>query len=516
MLVAVCLGPHAARAAQPAPAETVRVTLRLCSGGRIAGPVIDHNNHGLVVENDGTPYVFAWMEIEGGSALVTRRALMAAQRGHGGLTARDHFELGSYALRRGRSDLAFEEFSAAAKRDKSYRVPVEEAWKVFRATKADPEDAKAAKGPPSASRDAGPAGAANGGEKPRPGAPVRGAAASGGDDDPAEGSTPATTAGTPGDDWLETHLPRSDEPTFVTTPPALREKTLTIYKAFGENVREVMGKDVELVETDHFLIWTDWEKHDRQRLADWCEAMYVALAERFGITPQEDVFLAKCPVFCWRTQGRFRKFARQFDGYDGKGSAGYSRSIERKGHVHLVLVRESRSEEAYDRFACTLMHEGTHAFLHRLHTTRLIPHWINEGFAEMMAGRVLGERCPQRGNAELLSRQYVRYQWPIAELLAGAGPIAVHQYALAHSVIAYLDSLDEARLVRMIRALKEGRSTAEAIAEHFDGMTLDELDARWREAIRTELNAPPTPPGGAGESPAAVSEGKPVSTDDRP
>ncbi|MCH7982093.1 MAG: hypothetical protein IID59_11375, partial [Proteobacteria bacterium] len=57
----------------------------------------------------------------------------------------------------------------------------------------------------------------------------------------------------------------------------VRARVLDAYRLFGEKVQEVMGKDVKLIETDHFLIWTDFEARDRERLALWCEAMYSAL-----------------------------------------------------------------------------------------------------------------------------------------------------------------------------------------------------------------------------------------------
>ena len=46
------------------PTETIRVELKLQTGGAIAGAVVDHTDHGLVVVNKSTPYVFAWSELE--------------------------------------------------------------------------------------------------------------------------------------------------------------------------------------------------------------------------------------------------------------------------------------------------------------------------------------------------------------------------------------------------------------------------------------------------------------------
>jgi hypothetical protein len=284
-----------------------------------------------------------------------------------------------------------------------------------------------------------------------------------------------------------TELPGTER--FATTGPTdpqLRARVREVYNRFGETVRTQMGTNVVLIETDHFLIWTDWDPGSQQHLGEWCEGMYRALCHEFGFDPQQNIFLAKCPVFCWRTKGRFMKFARLFDCYEGKNAVGYTRSIEANGHVHIVLFLSGRDDAAYDRFAATLIHEGTHAFVHRTYSTRLIPHWVNEGLAELISERVLGDRSFAGEKADLLARQYVRYDWPIVGFLQNVGPIEVHDYPLAASVVEYLERKSPDSFARFIRGLKEGRCLNEALALNYNGMDVIRLDAAWRDALRRE------------------------------
>ena len=160
-----------------------------------------------------------------------------------------------------------------------------------------------------------------------------------------------------------------------------------------------------------------------------------------------------------------KKFARHFDGYDGINAIGYTRSIEANGHVHVVLARRGRLASDFNRVACTLVHEGTHAFIHRLFSTRLIPHWINEGYAELMAERVLGDRCPSGENAALLARQYVRHDWPIGGLLESVGPLEVHDYSLAHSLVAFLEHDRPNRFAGLVKDLKTGMTFQSSFGE---------------------------------------------------
>ena len=446
--------------------ETRRIDLELETGGGIGGLVVDHDEFGIVlVEGElphATPYVFSWAEIETGSAFRARRALLEMERGTAGaLTAEDHFQLGLFALSRGRPPVAQKEFRKAKRLDPQYSSRVRDAIAAFR-------DLPKATAHPQSGLDHEDTNSA----------------------EATSGPTPPSTSGPTLGDLTQEALEGTEGGRVVATPPEIRALVEGVYRSFGTTVQRRLGKGIELIETEHFLIWTDWDRRSRAQLADWCEAMYTALCAQFGIDPSEDVFLAKCPVFCWRNKARFWAFARQFDGYEGKSAVGYTRSIAESGHVHIALFRQGRSQSAVDRFAATLVHEGSHAFMHRLYTTRLIPHWVNEGYAELIAERVLDDRCHTGETADLLAKQYVRYDWSIGNLLQSTGPIPVHRYALAHSIVAYLESLGKKRFAGFIEGLKDGATVSRALADHYDGLTTDQLEAGWRSAVRERHGYP--------------------------
>ena len=442
-------------AAAQVQTETIRVELTLRTGGGIAGLVVEHGDDGLVVAHDRTPYVFSWLALEPASALAAKRKLLALKRGgEGALEAADFFELGSLALAIGRPETAAGFFRKASTLDAEFGARGAEAMAKHRARVAPRMEVTA---PVTDKVDAG-------GSVP---------------------DVPETTS----QSGLGALVP------VETAAQDVRKQVYGIYRTFGDKVREVMGNDVTLIETEHFLIWTDWNNRHHTMLAETSESMYRALCTQFGLDPNENIFLAKCPIFCWRSKHRFVKFARDFDGHDGSNAVGYTRSIERNGHVHAVLLRHGKTPIDFDRFASTLVHEGTHAFLHRLHAPRLIPHWVNEGLAELTAERVLDERCVAAEEAAMLARVYVRYDWPLGDLLPSAAPIGVEQYGLACSVVTYLDQQGPDRLASMIRSLKEGRSIAEALAHGYDGLTTAQLEADWRRWVRANdpvLNPPDT------------------------
>lgn len=432
--------------------NTIEVNLSLRSGGTISGLVVTHDNHGLVIARDNKPYVFAWNELESHSAYTIKNDLMVLHQGDKNQwVAQDYFELGMFSLSIHRPDLADRAFNSATKTDRKYRNTTREAMAAYD-SRANTKNKSDELIEPSGKK---PSETFSGKEKIR--------------------TKQIDTALDHNTDYTPVHLP----------DPEIRDRVIDAYYKFGEKVQKVMGKGVVLIETNHFLIWTDWEYRHRDKLSRWCEAMYDAMIQQFQLDPKQDVFLAKCPIYCWKTKARFKKFARYFDGYEGSHALGYTRSIEKNGHVHVVLMRAGKTQYDFDRLASTLVHEGTHAFIHRLYSNRLIPHWVNEGLADMMAERVLKDRCYNGENAALLAKPYVQYDWPIKGLLQSTNEISVEQYPLAHSLIAWLEGLNHAQFSGFIRSLKKGDALPVALADNYEGMTVEQLDTRWRSVIRS-------------------------------
>lgn len=455
--------------AAPAPAsppESIQVDLKLRTGGAFRAALVEHTAHGIVVVRDQAPYVFAWTELESGSAYVIRRDLLIRERGdQGRLSADDQFLLGRFALKCERTDLAARCFGKAGKIDRAFQTRARAAFDAYRRRRK--ESAK---------------------QSDRFGGNEQ--------DTEVDADLPPMLP-------VESTIELADLTFGLNsgdTSLELRSHVMKVYDTFGKKVQEVLGPSVVAIETPHFLIWTDFEPRYRDRLMEWCESTYVALCAQFGLDPSEQIFLAKCPVFCFRSKARFVRFARTFDGFEGTGAVGYTRSIENNGHVHVALLRQGRSTIDLDRFASTLVHETTHAFIHRLYTHRLIPHWVNEGLADRMAENVLGDRCPNAENAALLASCYVRHDWPIRHVLISTGPIAVEHYPLAHSVVTYMHGRDAKGFGTFLRGLKDGQDTRDALAAAFDGLTIENLELRWRAWVTTRQPSGHVPPNGESDA----------------
>ena len=431
--------------AQPAP---LNLTLKLDRGGEVSGDVLEATSDLIVLNYRCNVCAFAYDELTVGSAFRARKRLLIHRRGRAAdLTGEDHFHLGAYALDRDRPALANQEFRVARRLAPDLTDRIATAREAYR----DRGRARRPASEPSAL-----------------------------DTLPAATGKAATLPG-----LVETVPSGSDRD---------RREIIELYKRFGESVRETINPDLVLIETDHFLIWTDWPRHRREPLAQWCEAIYAALATQFGLDPVGNVFLGKCPIFCFRSKARFLRFGRTYDGWRISSANGYTRTSP-TGHAHVVIYRRGATPQSLDQFAGTLVHECVHAIVHRYKCVGHVGGWVGEGLAQFMAERVLSERCLYGEAADLVARQYALKEIPLGDLLHTTGLPQPHEYPVAHSLVGFLIERDASALTEFVTQLKRGLSIEQALIRSYDGLTFDELTTAWRARHRDGRPGDPFSPG---------------------
>ncbi|MCP4250911.1 MAG: hypothetical protein GY778_28065 [bacterium] len=441
------LGVAMAAAAVRAEPPPLNLTLKLDRGGEVFGDVLEATDDLIVLDYRGDVCAFAYDELTVGSAYQARKRLLIQRRGRAkDLTGEDHFRLGAYALDRDRPALANQEFRVAQ------RLKPDLADRVAAAREAY-HDRRRARRPAS--------------------------------EPSALDTLPSTTrpkATLPG--LVDTVRPTSDED---------RQEIIEVYKRFGKSVKEAINPDLVLIETDHFLIWTDWQRHRREPLARWCEAVYSAVATQFGLDPEGNVFLGKCPVFCFRSKARFLRFGRTYDGWKISSANGYTRTSP-AGHAHVVIYRRGATPQDLDRFAGTLVHECVHAIVHRYQRVGHVGGWVGEGLAQFMAEQVLQERCLYGEAADLVARQYALKEISVWDLLHTTGLPKPHEYPVAHSLVGFLIERDATALTGFVTLLKRGLSIEQALRRSYDGLTFDGLTEAWRDHHRRSPTGDPFSP----------------------
>ena len=197
---------------------------------------------------------------------------------------------------------------------------------------------------------------------------------------------------------LSSDLARGDTPSYTIvryTPASKQEAQAAIdqYKKDAAQVAEHLHLHFEAMETDHFLIFTDWDPREYHFLKENVEAAYTAVCHQFDASPNENVFIGKLPIYMFSSHPDFEKFSAEIDHIKlSKMVAGYySGDSSGVGHMAMwkpdVEAAGGNVHLAERQWAYVLTHEFTHAYVAHYRTNVFLPRWLSEGVAEVVANR---------------------------------------------------------------------------------------------------------------------------------
>ena len=170
------------------------------------------------------------------------------------------------------------------------------------------------------------------------------------------------------------------------------EAAIAEYRRTGAEVGERMKIKFDVLETPHFLIFTDWDPREYNFLKENVELAYTCVSTQFEIPVSQNVFLGKLPIYMFKKKEEFGKYSKEFDNLDSSKLAGYYMGNS-LGIGHMAMWKPDLKAANNDvhlaewQWGYVLVHEFTHAFIARYHTNVFIPRWLNEGIAEVVANR---------------------------------------------------------------------------------------------------------------------------------
>jgi hypothetical protein len=266
---------------------------------------------------------------------------------------------------------------------------------------------------------------------------------------------------------------------YQKATPEQDAKAIEIAQKVAKAVADEMKlKWVEL-QTPHFIIFTDWDEREYKFLKDNCEAAYTAVSRQFDIPVKENVFIGKLPVFMFSKQSEFQKYAAQFDRFPApKTVAGYYTS-HGDGTGHMVMWKPDTSRyptvrEAEERWAYTLTHEFTHAFVSRYRTDRNIPRWLNEGLAEVIASG----QFPLK-EAHAYAKYMAGQKFKFEDLFDDKKMPGGEMYPVMQTMVEALIKESRREFLLMFDDIKDGMEPETALRKHYKAGYKD-WEPAWR------------------------------------
>jgi hypothetical protein len=243
---------------------------------------------------------------------------------------------------------------------------------------------------------------------------------------------------------------------------------------------------MKMSETAHYLIFSSAGDDVTLQFSRWSEALYLNLCRQFEIPVTEHLWDGKCILMIFATDADFRSHAKLFDEQNPKDKAAAYFLWERRSMpgvdmakipqlVHICIpVEKNKPAVLQELFA----HEATHAFFEFYRRPGRLPLWLNEGLAVFVTVF----------NDPSLRVYYIR----AAKGYATAGKtlkplldekldtLEPDQYALAYSIVEYLQTMGGAKFKQFVCALKDEKTVDDAMKAVY-GFDLAGLEKAWRD-----------------------------------
>ncbi|MBM3838036.1 MAG: hypothetical protein FJ398_08730 [Verrucomicrobia bacterium] len=257
---------------------------------------------------------------------------------------------------------------------------------------------------------------------------------------------------------------------------------------WAEQTRQTIAPTMHLVETEHFLIFSAWNPSNDAALGRICEDMFARLRAQFNLAKTDPVWIGKCPIYIFWEPAHFLRFTEEVDRVSRSNASashadGYHATRGAFSHIVISGVRDfgDTKAEATRRFSEVLVHEGTHAFMNRLISSRSVARWVEEGLADFMAATLVPASDASRKHIE--GARYALRQPSAVSRLFDKKELSAIDYGIAQSLVRYLIRTNANAFIQFVTAMKKGASELEALAGAYR-LSRHELIRNWSAFAR--------------------------------
>jgi len=260
--------------------------------------------------------------------------------------------------------------------------------------------------------------------------------------------------------------------------PEVMEASNDSLREFCQRTQREMNLALNLYESPRFLICTDADERLIERCGDQLTRAYRFLSEMLNEDPDGNVFRGKCLIFIFDKRLDYIRFQRMMHETEAYGTGGLCHGFG-NGYTHVALYRRPSARQTTH----VLIHETTHAYLHRYRSPEHVPSWINEGLAEYTAHEI-----EPPGGASLYGRALLALegQRGLGEGFFENEHLQRWQYDVAGALARYMSESGRPPYRRMIEAVKEGESWNAALDQSFH-LEHRQLVQRFKRRLDREL-----------------------------
>lgn len=226
------------------------------------------------------------------------------------------------------------------------------------------------------------------------------------------------------------------------------------------------------------VYWYDGSESFARDIVDTANRGVGRLGEKFGIVASEPVRLV--------IYGDERAFNRALPPNSAEWIGGQAHP-----EWNLIVAEINPDSSPNSEIRRMVPHEISHLILHQATANpfNTPPNWLDEGLA------VYNQETPDPRFQDVLDETVDAGRLIPVRALNSSFPTdpdqAILSYAESASIVAFIaDELGDDKLASLVAVFRDEVSYAEAV-ERSLGMTIDELDARWKASLNYQGDAPP-------------------------
>ena len=248
---------------------------------------------------------------------------------------------------------------------------------------------------------------------------------------------------------------------------------------FAQRTQQQLNIKLSLYESERFMLLTDVDQEKVQPIAAKLSETYQALAQLLGEDPQGNIFVGKCMVVLFDKRVDYIRFQHELHDTDARGTGGLCHGFG-NGHAHIAAFKRNNDRQTQH----ILIHEFTHAFMHRYQTPRPLPEWVGEGLADYIAHTI---EPPPGQNLNLKSRLQLEGKQGLGDDFYDGDDLAAWQYDIAAALTGFLLERSKTAYPKFIAELKKGTPAEDALQDIYR-MTPAKLTQRFKQRLDRELN----------------------------
>lgn len=391
----------------------------LVEGGRSVVQVLGVSEEGLVTQDGSETVVIAWETIKAESAYDAMRKAADTR------DAKDWIWIGIKMLERDEEKLADRAFTVAGRQDDESKKLATRAKTIYRE-----------------------------GNDPRV---VLNRLGGGG-----EADAPPSKPG--GEKKPSTRRSSGSKETWPVLSDDERQQAIDGTLPWAQAMLDKAGVRIAPVESEHYMVFAAGGGNAGRVIARSLEGMHRELKNTFQIPDETVMYHGKCVVIILDSKPAFEDFEDRVFGNDAEYYSGFHHG---SNTYSCVVSYSLSSPQALENL---LVHETTHAFMHRYRTRHRLPTWANEGLADYIAGRLV----PQHGEAERhwsTARTFVMNGFDPADVMAqdyGSGwNEDEYSYPVSHMIVRYMIKYKAPEFRAWIDDIKDGKQWVEAMVDRF-------------------------------------------------